>query len=329
MMAPAGPLLRTLLLAPLVLALASAFADPAHASEKRMMGDVTVPEEATVEEAQTGWGSVLVEGEVRGDVRSGYGEIRVRGPVGGDVEAGSGEVLVDAPVGGDVHVGHGDVSLGDEASVGGDVSLANGSVGGRRDAIAGELETAMMATGFDEAGGPPEFFSDLARWVVTTLVLSAAAVLLAVVAPRPLRASARSFEVSPGRSFLLGLGFLPAAFILSVLLVVVGVGLLLIPLLLALVVFGLFVAVYFLGRRAVLFAGHYRAGDPLAAVVGAVLVALVALIPFLGGLVFALLALLGAGAAVSALLALRRRTGWDAPRATYASYEEYLKDRGG
>jgi hypothetical protein len=121
----------------------------------------------------------------------------------------------------------------------------------------------------------------------------------------------------------------PAVVVVSVLLAVTVVGLLLLLLLwpayLALVLFGALVAAYCLGRRIMLATGrYYRAGDALAAAVGALLVSAVWLIPVLGGFVFLVLALLGTGASVLAFLA-HRRLG--APRDAYASYEDYLKDR--
>jgi cytoskeletal protein CcmA (bactofilin family) len=292
------------------------------------MGDVVVEKDKTVEEASTGWGDVLVEGEVNEDVSSGFGDIRIEGPVGGGVRAGSGDVRINAPIGGDVKVGHGDVYLEGGAHVGGEVSLGNGNLYRHQEAVA-DTERAGMASSFDEVSSS-EVFSDTIGWVVMTLGLVAAAVLLAVVAPGPLRSAARSLEGSPGRSLVLGLGSVPAVVVVSILLAVTGIGLLLLLLLwpayLALLLFGALVAAYFLGRKVVLATGRYRAGDALAAAVGAVLVAAATLIPFLGGLVFAVLALLGTGAAISALLARRRMRGGP-PRTTYASYEDYLKDR--
>jgi hypothetical protein len=120
----------------------------------------------------------------------------------------------------------------------------------------------------------------------------------------------------------------PAAVIVSILLAITGVGILLILLLwpayLALVLFGALVSAYFLGRKVMFATRRYRAGDALAAAVGAFLVSAAYLIPVLGGLVFAALALLGTGAAVLALLT---RRPFGTPRTTYASYEDYLKDR--
>ena len=324
MRAAAAPfLLPALLLAALVLLSPAS----AHALEKGMMKDMVVEKDETVSEVRTAMGDVRVEGEVEGDVSAGVGDIEVRGLVGGDVEAGVGDVRIDAPVRGDVDVGLGDLHLGDGARIGGSVSRGVGKIDRHPEAMVGGDEVAGVT--FDEdfsEGSSLGVFSDWIGWGVMTLGLAAAAVLLAVAAPGPLRASARSLEGAPGRSLLLGVGSLPAMIVVSILLFFTVVGGLLIPLLwpayLALVVFAPLVAVYFLGRKVVLTTGRYRAGDTLAAVVGALLVSAAYQIPFLGGLVFAGLVFLGTGAAVLALLT-RRRTR----RPTYASYEEYLRVR--
>ncbi len=301
-------------------------AGPVRASEKKVMENVVVEKGDTVEEVSTAWGYVLVEGEVEEDVRSGLGNIEIKGPVGGDVQAGSGDVYINAPVKGDVKVGSGDVHLGPEAWVEGDVSCGGGRLARDPSAVVIGVERAGFSPEFDEED--PDAFLGAAGWALMTLVLAAFAVLATVVVPRPLRAATRSLELSPGRSLLLGLGSFPAAIILSVLLAITGVGLVLLfllwPAYLALVFFGLFVTAYFLGRKVVLATGHYRAGDALAAAVGAVLVAAAYQIPILGGLVFVVLALIGAGATFSTLLS-RWRPGVNRP--TYASYEDYLNDR--
>ena len=322
MRTPAGFLfLCALLLAPILPA------NSAYALEKKVVGDVVVREGETVEEISTAWGDVLIEGEVEDDVKSGVGNIRVEGPVGGDVDAGSGDVYVNAPVGGEVDVGNGDLHLLSGAQVGGGISVGNGTVFREQGARVDVPQTAGMVSDFNE-DSPIGAFSDVIGWTILTLGFVALTVLFAVAAPRPLRASARSIEVAPVRSLILGLCSVPVAIIVSVLLAITVVGLLLLLLLwpayLALVLFGALVAAYYLGRKVVLATGRYRAGDALAAAVGAFLVSVAFLVPVLGGLVFIVLALLGVGAAVLALLA-HRRPG--APRTTYASYEDYLEDR--
>ena len=300
--------------------------DPAQASEKKVMGDRVVEEGESVEEISTAWGDVLVKGRVEGDINSGFGDIEVEGPVDGDVEAGFGNVRINAPVSGDVEAGFGDLDLDEGAQVAGRVYVGHGSRTDHPDAEVHGIQAAGMAFD-DDDDSTLEIFSDVIGWLVLTSLLVGAAVLLAVVVPRPLRASARSLESSPVRSFVLGVGTVPVAIILVLLLAITVVGaLLLVPAYLTLLLFGLLVTAYFLGRKVVLVTGRYRAGDALAAAVGAILVAATLWIPFLGGLIFFALALLGTGAAVLALLTRRHQGA--APRATYASYEDYLREHG-
>lgn len=319
---------RTVLLLPaLLLAYLLLPTVPAHAAEKKVLGDVFVGEGETAEEASTVWGDVTVEGNVKKNVESDFGNIRIEGPVGGDVDAGFGDVLIDAPIGGNVDVGHGDVYLENGAQLKGGLSQHSGRLYRQPNAFLIGPQTTGMSSNLRE-DSPLEAFSGVIGWAVMTLGLVAAAVLLAVAVPGPLRASARNLEASPGRSFLFGVVSVPAAVVVSILLVLTGVGILLLLLLwpayLALLLFGALVAAYLLGRKVVLVSERYRAGDAVAAAVGAFLVAAVYWIPVLGGLVFVALALLGTGAAVTALLFHRP---WRAPRATYASYDEYLRDR--
>ena len=321
---PARP---TLFLPALLLAYLLLPTYSAQAAEKRLMGDVTVPEGETVEEVHTGWGDVLIEGNVKNDVESGFGNIWIEGPVGGDVDLGSGEAHINAPVSGNVDVGHGDVYLENKAQVNGDISHHNGRLYLYPDAIVGGPQKTGMASDLDDAWHLTALLGTIG-WIVMTVGLVAAAVLLTVVVPRPLRASARSLEVAPGRSLILGLGSAPVAIVGSVLLAITGVGVLLLLLLwpayLAFILFGALVVAYFLGRKIVLATGRYRAGDALAAAVGAFLISATWLIPVLGGLVFTAFALLGTGAAI---LALFTRLPSGTPRTTYTSYEDYLRDR--
>jgi len=301
-------------------------ADLAHASEKRVMGDRVVEEGESVEEISTAWGDVLVKGGVEGDIHSGFGDIEVDGPVDGDVEAGFGNVRINAPVNGDVEAGFGDLDLEEGAQVAGRVYVGHGSRTDHPDAEVRGIQAAGM-TFDDDDSSALEIFSDVIGWLILTSLFVGATLLLTILAPRPLRAAARSLETSPGRSFVFGVASVPVVIVFFVLLAITVVGaLLLVPAYLALLLFGLLVTAYFLGRKVVLATGRYRAGDALAAAVGAILVATTLWIPFLGGLVFFALALLGTGAAILALLARWRRGA--APRVTYASYEDYLRERG-
>src|SRR5215218_179416 len=92
-------------------------AGPAHAAEKRVMGDRVVEEGESVEEVSTAWGDVLVKGDVEGDVHSGFGGVGVDVPVCGDDEAGFWNVRINAEGGDDVKDGFDELHLEEGAKV--------------------------------------------------------------------------------------------------------------------------------------------------------------------------------------------------------------------
>ncbi len=335
------PILRSVLaISVAVLGLVVLLPMPAHAFEKKAWGDVVVEEGEIESEVSTPVGNVRVDGIVEGDVKAGMGHVvvngkvgddihagrgnvEVYGPVGGGVEAGFGNVYVDDHVVGDVNVGHGDVELDSGADVGGSVSSGSGKITGNTEAVQGTLATDVRP----DVDHEPDWFGipDLVGWIFGTAAFVACSVLLAVLVPGPLLAAARRAEESPGWSLVLGIGSVPAVVVFAVVLAVSIVGipllLLLAPAYLAFVFFGALVAAYFVGRRVVFATGHYRGGNALAAIVGAIILAVAYLIPVVGGLLLYGLALLGTGASILALFSRR-------PRATYASsYEEYVRDR--
>ncbi len=296
---------------------------PAHAAESKVFGDVVVGPEETVSKVYTGVGDVTVEGAVEGDIRSGFGDIVVEGPVGGEIEAGFGDVYVDDTVEGDIDVGRGDVELGPEARVQ-NVYYGGGRFEPHPDAVVeGNMVTGMRPE-MDHESDSPFMIPGLVGWVFGTATFVACSVLAAVVAPGPLLAATRRAEEAPGWSLLLGVGSVPAFFVFAVVLAVSIVGipllLLLAPAYLAFLFFGALVAAYFVGRRVVFATGRYRGGNALAAMVGALILAVAYLIPVLGGLLIYGLALLGTGASVLALFFRRR---------TYPSYEAYVEDSRG
>jgi hypothetical protein len=312
---------------------------PAHAYESKVFGDVVVESGEVEDEVSTVVGDVRVDGAVEGDVHSGLGDIEIRGevgddinagrgdvevyePVGGGIEAGFGDVYVDAPVEEDVKVGRGDVELGSEALVRGDVYYGSGEIEPHPSAV---VEGNMIAGRTPHMDHEPDGFGipGLVGWVFATAAFVACSVLLAVLAPGPLLAAARRAEESPGWSLLFGVASVPALVVFAVVLAVSIVGipllLLLAPAYLAFVFFGALVAAYFVGRRVVFATGYYRGGNALAAMVGALILAVVYMIPVLGGLLLYGLALFGTGAAILALFSRRSRA--------YPSYEAYVQNQ--
>jgi hypothetical protein len=311
---------------------------PAHALENKAFGDIVVEKGETESEVATPVGDVRVDGIVEGDVKSGVGDVvvngqvgddikagrgavEVYGPVGGGIEAGFGDVYIDAPVEGDVNVGHGDVELASGADVHGSVYSGSGEIAGNTEAVHGTLATDVRP----DVDPEPDWFGipNLVGWAFGTAAFAACSVLLAVLAPGLLLAAARRAEESPGWSLLLGVASVPAVVVFAVILAVSIVGLplllLLAPAYLAFVFFGALVAAYFVGRRVVFATGHYRGGNALAAMIGAIILAVAYLIPVVGGLLLYGLALLGTGASILVLFARRSRT--------YPSYEAYVQDR--
>jgi cytoskeletal protein CcmA (bactofilin family) len=315
-------------------------ATPAHAFESRAFGDVTVEPGEAEGEVFTAFGDVTVNGAVPGDVHSafgdvtvnrsiegsvnaGLGDITVRAPVAGEVDAGFGDVNLYSSVGGDVDVEHGEVYLDQGASVAGDLKCGNCEIEGNEDAVVGTIDTR----GMDFDGPSGRDILGFVGWILASALFVACSVLAAVLVPRPLLAAARRAEEAPGRSFLFGLASVPAAIVLSVVLLISVVGapllLLLAPAYLALVFFGALVAAFFVGSKLMMVTGRYRAGNALAAVVGALILSALTLIPLVGDLLLYALALLGTGAAILVLFSRRRSF------ATHPSYEAYVRDRAG
>ncbi|MGI9048972.1 MAG: bactofilin family protein [Rubrobacteraceae bacterium] len=302
-------------------------ANPAYAFQSHALGDVVVPKGEIVSQASSMAGGVTVNGRVTGNVRSAGGDIEINGPVGGNVDsgmgnirirnqvggnvnAGMGNVDINSRVGGNVDVGHGDLHLGSDAIVSGNVRH-DGPFSEERGAVVEGNKVGDTASGFDRGarGGMFEVLG-LAGWVLTTFVFVACSVLVAVLAPRQLSSAVRGIEVSPGRSLLFGVASVPAIIILAAVFAISIVGipvlLLLIPAYLAFVFFGALVAAFYLGRRVLFATGRYRGGNALAAVVGAVVISIAYLIPYVGSGILYLLALLGTGATILALLSWRR-----------------------
>lgn len=328
---PSRNLLRPLLtLSVVVIGLVVISAAPAHAFENKPLGDVVVERGQTEPEVSTPVGDVTVNGTVKGDVRSGVGDVvvngkvgggikagsgdvEVNGPVGGDIDAGFGDVEINAPVDGDVEVGRGDVDLGPGGFVRGGVHYGSGEFSGNREAVEGTIRAGAMGPDMDHGmdhdwGGFG--ILDIVGWLFAATLFVACSVLVAVIAPGPLSAAARKADESPAMSLLFGVASVPAVVVLCVVLAVSIIGipllLLLAPAYLALVFFGALVAAFFVGRRVIFAIGRYHVGNAMAAVVGALILAVAYLIPVLGDIFLYGFALFGAGASVLALVSRRR-----------------------
>lgn len=315
------------------------------AAESRAGGAVVVAEGETIgEDLEAFGGDIVIMGTVDGDVSAFGGNIRIEGEVTGDVEAFGGNVWIAGPVGGDVEASAGNVYVQPGAEIGGSLSAAAGnvvvagSIGGNAElaggtvtltpsaSIGGNVQYAVGEDGQfanegaavggtitrvrDVDAGPWEG-PQIPGWtfgVYGFLVNLALGAVLLLAFPRFSAGVAEHVGADPLRTGGIGLLTLVAVPVALVLVAITIVG---IPLaIVGGLLFGvaLWVALVY-GRFAVgawllsLADVENRWG---ALVLGLVLLGLAARIPWVGGLVDLLVALLGLGA-VASLLAARYR----------------------
>ncbi|WP_458187299.1 bactofilin family protein [Haladaptatus sp. NG-WS-4] len=270
-------------------------------------------------------GSVIVDGEVTGNVEVFAGSVRISGTVGGDVEtaggsvvvtrdavidgnlaAGAEDIVLDGTVVGDATIGAETISLGPTASVGGDLTYDGALSRAPGAAVAGAITRDN-----DLSIGPAvpvvgDVDTSIPGWILDVyflvMGLVGTAILLVVFPEFSNRVTTEVLE-SPLRSG--GVGFLS----------VIGVPIALVLVALTIVGIPLTIIGAFLFAFAALVGAAYgrvAVGTWLTSyadvenrwtslVVGFVVVAIVAQIPYLGGLVEAVVSLLGLGALATLL----------------------------
>lgn len=300
------------------------------AADSRTGGTVVVGADEVVDgDLRATGGTVVVRGEVTGDLEAVAGSVVVEGTVGGDVNGSAGAVRVDGDVGGTVNVGAGSVYLAEGSSVG-DLNVGAGSVvvagtvagdarvGAEEITLAdtavvegdfvydGDLTRADGAQVAGEVREDPELARDggsgfdvpsgagAVYGVLATLAAGAALLFLFPRFADDVAAGAAARPLRTGGVGLLALIAIPLVCV-AAMLTVVGVPLGLVGLLLY-AVFLLVAAVYgdfVVGSWALSYAGvESRWAALVAGVVG---LALVGLVPYLGGIVGFLAFLLGLG----------------------------------
>lgn len=270
-------------------------------------GSIRVTETGRVAgDVQAGAGTIVIDGTVGGRVEAGAGsfDLTERGRIGGSLDVGAGSITVDGAVGGDVRAAGDSVVLGPNADVGGefrydadeftespDAAVAGGVV--EDTSLRGD---AGIAFGTDLA---PSWFGS-AYGVAVNLVLGA---VLLLAFPRFSRAVGDRVGADPlvsGGVGLLALVLTPIGLVLAAV-TIVGI-----PLALA------GAAVYVVALWVGSVYGRYALGAWVlervggrnrwaALLIGVGGVALIGLIPWVGGLVELLVLLLGLGALAGGL----------------------------
>lgn len=269
-------------------------------------------------------GDVLVEGEVTGDVNTFAGSVRVTGTVDGDLSGtsgnfflgegaeiggqlgyASGNAVIDGTIGGDATVGAGSITLGDSAVVQGDFEYdadsferaAGAQVAGQvvqnPDLVAAPTPVPAVPTGAFTVYG------FLVNFLFGAILLLAFPAFTFGLAER-----VEDHPVVSGGVGLLALIVVPLALLLLTI-TIIGIPLAVIGgLLFALTLWVAYVlGSYAIGAWLISIADSHNRW--LALFVGLLVVALVDLIPFVGGLVNFLVVLLGLGA-----FALQLRRGY-------------------
>jgi uncharacterized RDD family membrane protein YckC len=296
-------------------------ADSEETEERERDWGLARPDRGRPREIVRVGGDVIIgEGEEAWNVVSVFGSVRVEGDVRGDMVVVGGSAYVDGLVRGDLVVPFGKLELGPNAEVQGDMVVVLAELIDQPGAyVAGErFEFTLSAL---EEHLPP--MTGLRRWVMEGLILGrplphqagwwwwyalACALVYLVAAllfPRPVEYGVRALDTRPLGSFFLGLLMLLLLGPLLLLLAATGVGLLVVPFVLcgALVAYLLGkVAVYqYLGSQLGRQTGLNFVRTPLVALIlGIGIFYVMYMVPAVGLLVWLLAAILGLGAVVLA-----------------------------
>lgn len=244
-------------------------------------------------------GDVVVDrGQTAGDVVVANGDVTVRGKVDGDIVVGDGDVTIRGKVGGDVVTFAGTAILGRRAHVEGDVVY-----GDKRPQIASGSKVDGDIKKID--AGDVGLGVHIAVWAAVTLSTFVLGLLLLLLFPKAADAFARTLKAKTGMAALTGvLAFLllpviGVALLLTILGIPLGAGVLLA----VLPLYGLAytVSAFAIGRLIL-----KKSPRIVAFLVGLVLLRGLAIVPFLGPVVWVVATILGLGALLLTALRARR-----------------------
>lgn len=277
------------------------------------------------------FGNATSEGEVVDAVVSVFGDNRVTGPVGTAVVAVFGNSYVNSTVKDGVVVVFGDLELGPDARIAGEVVCIGGSI--KRDGAAvikGHVQNiistkvAWLRTWLRECflkARPLAFGPNLGwAWAIAFAFL-AVYTLAALVFRTGVEKCLTTLETRPGFSVLTALLTTLITPVLTVLLVLTGVGIIAVPFIgagmLCATLFGVVVILAWIGRRITRVFGDGPLNHVACAVMfGGLIVLGLYTVPVLGFLVFKLIGWIGMGAVIyTIVLGMKREKGTTPPPA--------------
>jgi hypothetical protein len=242
-------------------------------------------------------GSVLVgPDETVNDLIVVDGDVTIRGRVTGDVVVVDGDVTIRGSVAGDVVAVSGLATLGRRARLAGDLVYGDDRpVQAPGSRVAGDVKKFKI--------GDASAIAAIGLWLGFTISLLLLGVVLLLLAPRAGEAIARAGRDKPILAALVGLGgliLLPVIAIVACITVIgLPLGIVLLLLILPLYAVGYLSAALVVGRLI------RKQARILAFVIGLVILQLLTLIPFVGGLVGLLATIFGLGALLIALFRAR------------------------
>mgnify|MGYP000689656634 CR=1 FL=1 len=245
------------------------------------------------------------EGRIDGHLRAAGGVIDVAGPIAGGIEGATGRLVIRAPVQGDVKAEAGELVFEDGGHISGDLSYTTPVATADADAfVAGEVAWTEAEEG-DRRGheaGSMSGFGDWSLWTGWRVMgqLIVGAVLLLLGGNRA-ASFGRTLGQEPSRALglgLVGMVFLPiASFIACALIVPLPLGLLGLGAFAALLYLGQIIAAQALGEQLLRRFKPELNGTPLLYLLaGAIPLAILTGLPWVGALVSFIATVLGAGA---------------------------------
>lgn len=258
-------------------------------------GDVTISQSVGGDVFVIGGAlSILSSATIAGDVTFFGGNAEINGTVGGDVMGMSDRIRVDGPVAGNVDVTTNQLTLGERAEITGNVRYVSAQEVERSQSavVEGEIDRNEVAPTAEPAFDTSDL---LVRFFVSVF----AALVLYLFLKQPLQRMAARVVKQPAMSVLVGLSVMIMSPVVAVVLIVTVLGLLL-----GLSVFASVIALYVVGAALTpVLVGGYLSQlvgkrvqvDVLWIVVGALVLQLLALIPFIGILLVTMLLAMSIG----------------------------------
>lgn len=249
------------------------------------------------------------------------GSVTIDGTVGGGLRASGGRIVINGEVRGDARLSGETIELGPGARIAGALVYASGGELRRAEGatVTGPVTREQEPEGAHERERRWEAFVQVPGWtgfLLSFLALLAVGALFLLLVPRYGRAAAGRISAAPWLALATGFGTVVALPVLAALLFVtllgIPIGIALMALYPALLLAGFVVGVLFVGQRLAAVRHADAAGYAVTAgyfAAALLLTLLVALVPFVGGSLVAVLSLMGVGSCILELHARRRGPG--------------------